>query len=509
MLNENKRTSITLVTSIVTLVVTILINLFLTPYIVQTLGEEANGFVQLANNFVNAASLLTIALNSMAGRFVLINYHNGNVEESKKYYSSIMIANVALILFFIIPASIIILKLENIIKVTSENVSSVKILFSCVFVNFFVTQINGVFNIATYVVNKQYYVNIINLVKTILNALCLILFFSVFIPKMYYVSFIAMLLSVLTIPVYFIISKKVLPELKINIKHFSFKLIVNVLLSGIWNVVIQCGNLLMTGVDLILANVLIGPTAMGILSVSKVMPTCLTQLGGNVNTSFSPNLAIAYTSGDKNKIVGSLRFAMKCSSILMCLPVMVLCVFGKSFYTLWQPTLDAGQLAILGVCACIQFIPFAGPQVLNNAFSATNKLKLNAITVLVAGVVNIVVVVLGIKFTNIDGLILIAVVSSIISIIRNLIVTVPYSAKILNLKWNIFYKDVLISCICCIVCGFFCLLFSYIITPNSWLRLVVSIICACILSLISLYYILLTKQERKKLLKKFRRKNNG
>lgn len=509
MVNENKRTSITLVTSIFALVLTILINFFLTPYIVQTLGEEANGFTQLATNFVNAASLITLALNSMAGRFVLINYHKGDIDESKKYYSSIMIANIALILFMIIPASIMIFKLENIINITTENIFPVKLLFSFVFVNFFVAQINSVLNIATYVTNKQYYVNIINLVKTILHAICLIFFFSVFVPQMYYVSFVAMFLSVLTIPIYLIIGRKILPELKVSFKYFRIKLIVNVLLSGIWNVVIHCGNLLMTGVDLILANLLLGPTAMGVLSVSKVMPTCLSQLGGNVNSSFSPNLSIAYASGEKNNVVSSLRYAMKCSSILMCLPVMVLCVFGESFYALWQPTLNAGQLAILSVCACIQFIPFAGPQVLNNSFTAANKLKLNALSVLAAGIVNIVVVILGIKYTNIDGLILIAVVSSIISIIRNLVITVPYSARILNLKWNTFYKDVLISCLCCIVCGLFCWLFSLLIVPKSWVRLIVSVFCACILSLVSLYYILLNKEERETLIKKFRRKNNG
>ena len=110
---QNKRTLFTLFTSMFAIVVTIATNFFLSPYIVETLGEEANGFTQLANNFVNYASLITVALNSMAGRFITLHYYKGNKEESNKFYSSVLIANLAIICFLIIPAAILLLKLEK------------------------------------------------------------------------------------------------------------------------------------------------------------------------------------------------------------------------------------------------------------------------------------------------------------------------------------------------------------------------------------------------------------
>ena len=200
---------------------------------------------------------------------------------------------------------------------------------------------------------------------------------------------------------------------------------------------------------------------------------------------------------------------MKCSSILVSIPIMVLCIYGKSFYSLWQPTLNAEELSILSFWACIQYIPLAGPQALNNVFTTANRLKLNSLSVLVGGVVNVAVVILLVKFTDL-GLIAIASISAIISIAKNLIITVPYSAKILKLKWHTFYKDVLISCLCCLINGIFCALFQLAISPTSWARMVLSVFCACMFSLISLFLLLLSKQERKQLLNKFRRrKNNG
>lgn len=506
--NQNKKTLLTLFTSMFAIVVTIATNFFLSPYIVETLGEEANGFTQLANNFVNYASLITVALNSMAGRFITMHYYKGDKEESNKFYSSIMIANVAIICFLIIPALILLFKLESVVNIETSNVLYVKLLFAFVFGNFFVAQINSVLGIITYVSNRQYIVNTINSVKTVLNALCLLLFFSIFIPKIYYVSLVALLLSVVTVPIYFIISRKILPDLKINVKCFSIKTIWQMFSAGIWNVVTQCGNLLMTGVDLLLANLLISPAAMGILSVSKVMPNCITQIAGNVSSSFSPNLTIAYAGGNSKDIISSLRFSMKCSSILVSIPIMVLCIYGKNFYSLWQPTLNAETLSILSFWACIQYIPLAGTQVLNNVFTTANRLKLNSISVLVCGVINIIAVILLVNFTDL-GLFAIAAISAIITIVRNLLITVPYSAIILNLKWYTFYKDVLISCLCCLINGVFCSIFQFLILPTTWLKMIISVFCACILSLISLFVILLSKTEKKSLLNKFRRKNNG
>lgn len=503
--NQNKKTLLTLFTSMFAIVVTIVTNFFLSPYIVETLGEEANGFTQLANNFVNYASLITVALNSMAGRFITMHYYKGDKEESNKFYSSIMIANVAIICFLIIPALILLFKLESVVNIETSNVLYVKLLFAFVFGNFFVAQINSVLGIITYVSNRQYIVNTINSAKTVLNALCLLLFFSIFTPKIYYVSLVALLLSVITVPIYFIISRKILPDLKINFKCFSIKTIWQMFSAGIWNVVTQCGVLLMTGVDLLLANLLINPAAMGILSVSKVMPNCITQIAGNVSSSFSPNLTIAYAGGDSKDIIRSLRFSMKCSSILVSIPIMVLCIYGKNFYSLWQPTLNAETLSILSFWACIQYIPLAGPQALNNVFTATNKLKVNSVTVLLGGVVNIIAVVLLVKFTDL-GLFAIAAISAIISIIRNLTITVPYSAKVLNLKWYTFYKDVLISCLCCFINGGFCFVFQLIIVPSSWGRMVISVFCACMFSLISLFLVLLSKEEKRQLLSKFKKR---
>ncbi|MDF2608472.1 MAG: Na+-driven multidrug efflux pump, partial [Bacillales bacterium] len=74
-------------------------------------------------------------------------------------------------------------------------------------------------------------------------------------------------------------------------------------------------------------------------------------------------------------------------------------------------------------------------------FTVTNKLKTNAIVLLTTGVLNVAIVFLLVRTTNL-GIYAIAGVSTVLSIIRNLVFTVPYGAKYLGLKWTTFYPEV-------------------------------------------------------------------
>lgn len=493
--NHNSRTALSLVTSLLAMALSILINFFLSPYIVENFGEEANGFTQLANNFVTYATLLTVALNSMAGRFITIAYHNKDYKACARYYTSVLVGNAAIILLLLFPSVYCVFRLDSLIRIETAVVSHVKILFGLVFANFFATQIFSLFAIACYVTNRQYIQNTVNMVRTLCNAAGLVLMFALLVPKIYFVSLVGCVLSLLLIPIFFWIKQKICPELRFDIRYFDIKTVWQMVSSGLWNTLNQCGILLMTAFDLLLANLFIDPVRMGVLSVAKTVPNCIIQLAGTVNSSFSPHLTIAYASKDREQLLSSLRYSMKYSAVLVSIPITVLSVYGVSFYRLWVPSLDAEELAVLSVLTCMQLIPFCGVQVINNLFTTANRLKVNSLSVLIGGAVNILVVFILLRYTSL-GLFAIAGVSSCIGIIRNLIVTVPYSARILGLKWYIFYKDVLISCLYCAVCLVICYVFKSLIVPNSWLTMIFSVAVSCLVTLLAQFILFFNAEER-------------
>jgi len=243
---------------------------------------------------------------------------------------------------------------------------------------------------------------------------------------------------------------------------------------------------------------------MGILSIAKIIPNLIIQIAATVDMSFSANLTIAYTDVDREKKVDeSLDFAMKCSNILISIPIMIMCIYGENFYRLWVPSMNAHELSILSILTCMSFIPFAGTEVLYNVFTTTNKLKVNSLSVVIGGILNLLIVIFLLKTTNL-GLIAVTGVSSIISILRNLLITVPYTAKILNLKWWTFYKDVMISLLCCLINGSICYFMQKLILPNNWLGMVLSVGCASCLCLIAIFLILFDKGDRKQLIMKIK-----
>lgn len=467
---EKIRTYSNLLTGIITMVIQFGVGFFLSSFIVKNLGEAANGFTQLANNFVSYASLVSLAFNSMAGRFIAVSVHRGDRRQADIYFSSVIVCNLALSALLIPAAVLVTGNLDKLIEIGNSSTLDVKILFGCVFVNYFFSQISSIFSISFYVVNKVYVQNIIILLRHAANASLLLLVFGIFPPRIFYVSMIACFLTFLGVPVYAFFLRKNMPYLGFGFSKFRFATVLELGRSGIWNTVNQCGNLLMTEFDLLLSNLYVSPDAMGWLAVSKTVPSAFLHLTYAINNSFAPDLTKEWAQQGTSNLLTKLRRNMKISTLIMSVPVVTFCVFSVDFYRLWMPTLDPVMLAKLTFLACFSMIPWAGPQILYNVLTTTNKLSANAITFLVTGFLNFGIVALLLNVTDL-GVYAIAGVSSVLSLLRNLVFTAPYTAKILNLRWYTLYYDVAFSLLCSAVNAAVGLCVRYFFSVGGWFTL--------------------------------------
>lgn len=502
--NEKYQTAFNLVSGILAMLVNLGITFFLSGFIVENLGEEANGFTQLANNFVTYASLVTVAFNSMAGRFMSIHYHQGKQKEVKRYYSSVLICNLVLALVLLPAAVYVVKELEKLVVIENADITDVKILFACVFLNFFANLFVSVVSLSMFVTNTLYYQNLLNLFRYILNGVLLLCAFSFFPPRIYYVSLAAFILTSLSFPIVRWIKKRTMPELKFSFQDFRLDAVKEMFSSGIWNTVNQCGNMLMTGLDLLLSNLFISPSAMGLLSVAKTVPNAIINLAGILNTNFAPSVTMNWARGDKKQMLEELRGSMKISSVLVSMSIVTFVSFGVEFYTLWMPRLDARMLTLLSFLTCMAFIPWAGPQVLYNVFTATNHLKVNSVAFTITGFINICTVYFCLKYTDL-GILAIAGTSSVLTIIRNLVITAPYTARLLGLKWYEFYKDVWISLACCLVNFVVAFFVKWISFPEGWGGLILPVVLTCLITFAADFCFILDREERKRLLTKIRR----
>ena len=81
--------------------------------------------VMVANNFVSYASLVAIAINSMACRYISVSYNSNRIEEAKSYFCSVFIANCFLYGIIVVLSILFIGKIELIISISPELVLQV------------------------------------------------------------------------------------------------------------------------------------------------------------------------------------------------------------------------------------------------------------------------------------------------------------------------------------------------------------------------------------------------
>lgn len=485
--------------AIVSLGVQMAVSFFLSSYLVATVGEAATGFTQLANNFVSYASLVTLAFNSMGSRFISAAYHRGKVEDSVAYYSTLIVCNVILCLVFLPVAIAVLANLGSIVNMGNADPFDVGLLFTFVFANFGANLFVSLFCSAMFVVNKVYIQNAITLARNVLNAALLVFMFSFFETRVSYVSLVSLFLTLLSAPVCFAIKRKVVPELRFNKKSFSGKFVRDLTSSGIWNTVNQCGNILTTGFDLLLANWFVGASPMGVLSVAKTMPTAITTLASTLNSNLEPELVIIYAKEGVAGLYRRLVMDMRLSNLIVAVPIGVFCALAPAFYKLWMPSLDAAELTILSVLTICNFIPWAGPQVIYNVFTVMNKLKVNSVSFMAGAVLNFVLVLLMLNFTDL-GVYAIAGVSAFISIARNLAIIAPYVAKLLERPWWSIYREVVISVLSVGGSALVSLVVGAVVPTGSWVGLVVAIVMSCFISWAAVFIVTFPADQRKRYL---------
>ena len=119
---------INLLVRMVSFVIHLLISFGLSRYVVEKIGADAYGFVSLANDFTGYAEILTVALNSMASRFITVSIHREDYESADKYFTSVIFSNIFLALALTVPFTLIVLFLDRIVNVSNDLLSDVRVL---------------------------------------------------------------------------------------------------------------------------------------------------------------------------------------------------------------------------------------------------------------------------------------------------------------------------------------------------------------------------------------------
>lgn len=495
----NKAVALNMVANIISFTLNLIISFFLTPYITKHVGLEAYGLVGLANSFVGYLTILTSAINSMAGRFIIIELHKGNHDQANVFYTSVLYANTLFALLLVIPTLFLVFNID-ILNVSTNLIFDAQITFALIAVSFAINLIFSQYGIVLYAKNILWKGSFRVIESNIIRLALIFLFFYIFRPQIYYVVLATFISTLYTICFNVYYTETLLPSRKIAKRYYSLKALWKLVSSGIWNSITKLSQILLDGLDLLLTNLFINGTITGYISIAKTVPMLYTSVVALLSDSFYPRFLELYSKGNKKELLKEINNSISVLSTISGICLSLLIVYAKDFYFLWVPNTDSLFLRNITYCAVGTVLISGCIYSLFYVFALTNKVKTNSIVLLATSICSVITTFFLLKFTNL-GVYAIVGVSSIFGVIRNLTFTPIYAARCLQIRWYSFYPIILKNLTNIALLLLVDNVVKSFVPTNTWGGLVMNGIICLSIGIIITIFVVLNKNERHSLLR--------
>lgn len=456
------------------------ITLILTPYITGTVGTEAYGFVTLAKQFTQYATIVTTALNIYAARYIGLSYHKGDIGQANRYYASVFWGDVYLGFALLALALLMTFFLDRLISIPAGLVADVKLLFVLSFAAFWVTTVFSVFGCAGYVCNRMDWKGYFKVLSYITNALVLVAAYLLFPARVAWVGLGTMCAALVIALSDLWMSRKLLPMLNVARKNYSFAAVRLLVMEGFWASFNMVGNLLNSGLDLLVCNQMLSSLAMGQLAIAKTVDTIVQSLYTVVDQAFIPHFLKTYAERGKEDLLKELKISMKVSGLLANVTFAGFVALGRSFYRLWIPGEDTELIYRLTVVTIMTCIPNGAMHPLYYIYTLKLKQKFPCYVTLLGGLFNVVGMYVLIKYARM-GVYAVAWTTVAVMCFINFVSNPLYMAHVLELPAGTFYPDIVRNVISCGVMTLCLAGLSRLYTPHGWLSL---ILCAGVCAVI-------------------------
>ncbi len=504
-MGKAKRLLVTLLSSGLATVMSFAVSFFLTPFITNTLGTEAYGFVTLAKNFVSYAVIISTALDSYATRYIAMEYHKGNFSMANRYVSSVFYGDTILAAVLLAVGVLFTVFMEHFLNIAPQLILSVKLLFILVFVNFFFTTIKTAFNSTAYIKNRLDITGFVRVLGYIVEVALYLLIFRLFPAQVWYVGAVMLIVTTINFVAGIWMFRRMTPELRVERKQFSFDAVKKLVGNGIWNSVNSLGVTLNSGLDLLISNLLLTNLQMGQIAITKTISAIFSSLEAMICQPFQPLLLKSYSENNTSRLLEELKMSVKVSGFVSGLVFAGFLSLGKLFYQLWLPGQDIELLYLLTVVTILAFVTEGPIHPLYYIYTLTVKNKIPCIITLVGGVLNVAGMFLLIRYTSL-GIFSIVITTTAITFITSAITNPPYMAHCLKMKWYALYPVLGITVIGALAMSGLFWLIVQALNPTGWIGLILTAMLLAVVGFIIYLVLVFSAKERTMLFNLLRRK---
>lgn len=499
------RLSINLMANLLAFAIHAGIQFFVVPILSEQVGNEAYGFISIANEFVQYAQIFTVLLNGVVGRFVAYEIHKGDLKKANQYFNSVLIADVILSAVFGVIGIMFVSHVEHFLVVSPGILKDVRVIFALTFLNYIFVTLFSVMGVATFVKNRIDIAAIRNILGYFVELAVIVdLFLFTPVVKAYYLVAGTLVSTVYLAIANVVITIRLTPELHISLKNYKFEMMKDMLKTGVWSSISQLSSTLLGSTTIILANLFVGGNVVGLISLAKTLPNCMITLFYTIYNVFTPNMVKYYAKGKIDDMIEYACHSMKIMTFIMAPIVIGIFVFIPDFLELWLSGKSVEELQIIGFYCRIILLGmfFEIPSMPLMYFSvATNKVRNDTLFSLNNSIVLLILSYIGLKYFSLGGAVIVS--SQMISTTTKFLLWVPmYAAKTVERKWNTFYPGYFKSFFSMLIVfmGYVCI--KPLLCMDTWISFGLSAVSLGGLGYLLTFVMLFSRQEKKLFVRK-------
>lgn len=477
----------------VRMVLVMAISLYISRITLQNLGIEDFGIYNVVCGFVAMFTFLSAAMTSGIQRFYNYEYAKSGIEGANKVFIT-SIYTQAILAFFIVLLleSIGLWYINSKMVIPLERMSAAKWIFQISVISLVITMIQATFDAAIMAHEKMGLYAFLSILNQVLKLLIVIVL--PFLPgdKLITYGFLFFLVTVIDIFVSALYSRLKFEEIHFS-RSFDKKLLKDMVVFSSWNIL---GKFSLTmreqGLNMIL-NLFFGPVVNAARGLAFQVTSALNGFVSNISVAVRPQLTQSYAQGDRGRSFFLMFTNTKIGYFVLFFLALPVCLEIDFILRIW---LGAEVPEYTNTFIIIVFlITLLNGMQGNVSFvmHANGDLKLYSI---VTSLVTLLVLPFGyaalwLGFSPNSVFFVSLIVTAV-----NYIISVLILHKIVAFSIREYFNSVIIPLLIMTIVSIPIPLLLRLFISDGSLRLIIVTVASCVVTLLSSYYIVLSKNER-------------
>lgn len=412
--------------------------LLFTPYLMAQLGVPAYGLIPLANTLASYGGILALSLQGSVGRMLTLAVRRRETARAQEIFNTAWWLLVVVTCLLGVLLSTVALWATSVFAIPDEVRGVATAFFFVSFGAYLIDVLRSVFMTAGITTNRLDVMNLGPLAEVAIRPVITVAAFSLGVVSVVVVSWGWLIGAVAALVISFLLSRRLAPDLSIRRPRLAADVMRELWGTSSWMMVSQAGTMLFLGIDMLVANRMLGATVAGAYGAVLVWSTFLRGIASAGAAVVTPLALGAEASSDDERMTELMCSAIRLLGMGIGLPVFVVAGFSADLLRLWagDSLVDMSWVltALVGHLALnLSVLPLFSLQL------AKNRVRLPGIVTLVTGFVNVALAVaLAPRLANGVG---IALAGALVLTMKNALFTPLYAAHIQGVPKSTYFRE--------------------------------------------------------------------